>query len=55
MIIITLLDELFNALISAEENFLNNQRNFHLEKSVKSSAEGFLAAFFGGRSSDKHK
>jgi hypothetical protein len=48
MTIITLLDKLVNALIDAEENFLNNPRDFHsLEKSVKSSAEAFSASFLG--------
>jgi hypothetical protein len=48
MTIITLLDTLVNALIAAEEKFLNNPSDFYsLEKSVKSSTEAFAAEFLG--------
>jgi peroxiredoxin len=48
MTIITLLDELVNTLIDAEEKFLDNPRDFHsLEKTVKSSTEAFAADFLG--------
>jgi peroxiredoxin len=48
MTIITLLDTLVNALMDAEENFLDNPSDFYsLEKSVKSSTEAFAADFLG--------
>jgi hypothetical protein len=48
MTIITLLDTLVNALIDAEEKFLDNPGDFYsLEKSVKSSTEAFAAGFLG--------
>jgi hypothetical protein len=48
MTIITLLDTLVNALIDAEEKFLDNPCDFYsLEKSVKSSTEAFAADFLG--------
>ncbi len=48
MTIITLLDVLVNALIEAEEKFLNDPRDFYsLEKSVKTSTEAFAAGFLG--------
>ena len=48
MTIITLLEELVNGLIAAEENFLQNPKDFHsLEKAVKASTESFSAAFLG--------
>jgi hypothetical protein len=48
MTIITLLDELVNALIDAEGKFLDNPKDFYLlGKSVKSSTESFAANFLG--------
>lgn len=46
MNIVTLLEELVNSLIVAEERFFNNPKDFHaLETSVKSTTEAFSAAF----------
>lgn len=46
MSIVTLLEELVNSLIAAEEKFLNNPKDFHsLETSVKTATEAFSAAF----------
>ena len=46
MDIVTLLEELVNSLIVAEEKFLNNPKDFYtLETSVKSTTEAFSAAF----------
>jgi hypothetical protein len=48
MTIITLLDTLVNALIDAEEKFLNNPSDFYsLERSAKSSTEAFATDFLG--------
>ena len=44
MSIVTLLEELVNSLIAAEEKFLNNPKDFHsLETSVKTATEAFLS------------
>ena len=48
MDIVTLLEELVNGLIAAEDKFLQNPKDFYsLEKSVKSTTESFSAAFLG--------
>lgn len=48
MTIVTLLEELVNGLIAAEEKFLQNPKDFYsLEKEVKASTESFSAAFLG--------
>ena len=48
MTIVTLLDELVNALLKAEGIFLENPKDFNaLEKSVKTSTEAFAAEFLG--------
>lgn len=48
MTIVTLLDELVNALLMAEGTFLDNPKDFNsLEKSVKASTEAFAAEFLG--------
>ena len=48
MTIVTLLEELVNGLIAAEDKFLQNPKDFHsLEKAVKASTESFSAAFLG--------
>ena len=46
MNIVTLLEELVNGLIAAEDKFLQNPKDFYsLEKSVKATTEAFSAAF----------
>ena len=48
MDIVTLLEELVNGLIAAEDKFLQNPKDFYsLEKSVKSTTESFSASFLG--------
>ena len=48
MTIVSLLDELVNALLKAEGTFLDNPKDFNsLEKSVKASTESFAAEFLG--------
>ena len=48
MNIVTLLEELVNGLIAAEDSFFQNPKDFYsLEKSVKSTTEAFSAAFLG--------
>ena len=48
MDIVTLLEGLVNALIEAEEKFLNDPKDFYsLEKSVKATTELFSAGFLG--------
>lgn len=48
MAIVSLFEELADKILSAEEVFLKNPRDFHsLESSVKSSTESFAAAFLG--------
>lgn len=48
MTIVTLLEELVNGLIEAEDKFLRNPKDFYsLEKSVKATTESFSAAFLG--------
>lgn len=46
MNIVTLLEELVNTLLSAEENFYQNPKDFYtLEKTAKSTTEAFTAGF----------
>ena len=48
MVIVTLFDELLKDILSAEEIFLQNPRDFHtLETTLKSSTENFAAKFLG--------
>ena len=48
MNIVTLIEELVNGLIAAEDIFFQNPKDFYsLEKSVKSTTEAFSAAFLG--------
>ncbi|MFI3202668.1 MAG: ISLre2 family transposase [Eubacteriales bacterium] len=48
MNIVTLLEELVNGLITAEDEFFQNPKDFYsLEKSVKSTTEAFSASFLG--------
>ena len=48
MNIVTLLEELVNSLIVAEDTFFQNPKDFYsLEKSVKSTTEAFSASFLG--------
>lgn len=48
MDIVTLLEELVNGLIAAEDKFFQNPKDFHsLETSVKATTETFSAAFLG--------
>lgn len=48
MDIVSLFEMLSNEILSAEEKFLNDPKDFHsLETSVKSSTESFAAAFLG--------
>lgn len=53
MNIVSLFNELAKGIFTAEENFLQNPRDFHsLETSVKSSTESFAAKFLGAVLSD---
>lgn len=46
MDIITLLEQLVNGLLEAEENFLSNPKDFYsLEKAVKSTTDATAAKF----------
>ena len=48
MNIVTLIEELVNGLIAAEDIFFQNPKDFYsLEKSVKSTTEAFSASFLG--------
>ena len=48
MAIVSLFEALAYEMLSAEENFLNNPKDFHsLEKRVKTSTEAFAAAYIG--------
>ena len=60
MNIISLLETLVNEILSAEEKFLKNPKDFYaLETSVKSSAEnfsaGFLSTVLSGMDASLHK
>ena len=53
MNIVSLLDVLSKSILSAEERFLNNPKDFHsLETDVKASTEAFAAMFLGEVLSD---